>query len=70
MVEVPAFSMLYLVVTYVIHYGVSDLKLPYTNVLLVTVGSGVVTFFGILISSRLSDRFGRRPVLIVSSPVA
>jgi MFS family permease len=70
MVEVPAFSMLYLVVTYVIHYGVNELKLPYTNVLLVTVGSGVVTFLGILLSSRLSDAFGRRPVLIVSNGLA
>lgn len=70
MVEVPAFAMLYLVVTYVINYGVNEVHLAYTEVLWVTVCSGVVTFLGIVISSRLSDRIGRRPVLIVSNGLA
>jgi MFS family permease len=70
MVEVPAFAMLYLVVTYVLNYGVNALKLRYTEVLWVTVGSGLIMFLGILITSRLSDRIGRRPVLILSNGLA
>lgn len=70
MVEVPAFSMLYLVVTFVLNYGVNTLRLSYTEVLLVTVTSGIITFIGILISSQLSDRIGRKPVLLIANGLA
>jgi len=70
LVEVPAFAMLYLVVTFVLNYGVNELKLNYTQVLWVSVGSGLVMFLGILATSRLSDRIGRRPVLLMSNGLA
>jgi MFS family permease len=70
MVEVPAFSMLYLVVTFVLNYGVNTLRLSYTEVLLVTVTSGIITFIGIVISSQLSDRIGRKPVLLIANGLA
>jgi len=56
----PAFTLLYLSATYVTHYGVNELKLGYTQVLGVT----------ILLASRLSDRVGRRPVIMASNILA
>jgi predicted MFS family arabinose efflux permease len=70
MVEVPGFAMLYLVVTYVMNYGTNQLKLRYTEVVCVSVASGLLMMVGIIISSRLSDRIGRRTVLIFANGLA
>lgn len=70
MVAVPSFAMLYLVLTYVVSYGVNQLNLGYTEVLLLSAGNGVVLAVGQVISSRLSDRIGRRPVLIFANGLA
>lgn len=69
-IAVPSFAMLYLVLTYVVSYGVNQLKLGYTEVLWLAACNGVVLAVGQLISSRLSDRIGRRPVLIFSNGLA
>lgn len=70
MVEVPAFALLYLNVTYVVNFGSNELKLGYTSVLAVTVASGFLMLLGIIIASNLSDRIGRRPVLIAANSIA
>jgi MFS family permease len=70
MVAVPAFAILYLVMTHVISYGVNQLKLSYTEVLWVSVANGFILIVGTVTTSRLSDRIGRRPVLIVSNALA
>jgi MFS family permease len=66
----PAFTLLYLSATYVTHYGVNELKLGYTQVLGVTILSGLTFFVTILFASRLSDRIGRRPVIMASNILA
>lgn len=66
----PAFTLLYLTATYITHYGVNELKLGYTQVLGVTILSGIIFFITILFSSRLSDRIGRKPVFMISNALA
>lgn len=66
----PAFTLLYLSATYITHYGVNELKLAYTQVLGVTILSGLTFFVTILFASRLSDRIGRRPVIMASNILA
>ena len=70
MIQVPAFTILYLVVTFVTHYGANELALGYTHVLWITVVSGAILFVSILFSARLSDRVGRRPVFVVANALA
>lgn len=70
MVQVPAFTILYLVVTFVTHYGANELALGYTHVLWTTVVSGAILFVSILFSAKLSDRVGRRPVFVASNALA
>ncbi|MGF6967260.1 putative MFS family arabinose efflux permease [Paraburkholderia sp. WC7.3g] len=70
MVAVRAFTMLYLVVTYVLNYGASELRLGYTTVTLVSVASGIIMLLGVLVTSRLSDRIGRRATLIGANGLA
>ena len=69
-VEVPAFALLYLALTYMVSFARSNLGLSYIQVLGTTVASGLFMSLGILITSRLSDHFGRRPVLIASNGLA
>jgi MFS family permease len=70
LVEVPAFALLYLVLTYVVNFGANDLKLGYSWVLAMTVLSGLTTLASATYSSNLSDRIGRRPVLIAANTLA
>lgn len=67
LVEVPALALLYLVATFLVNYGVNQLRLGYSEVLWVTVTSGLLMLIGIWIGATLSDRVGRRPVLILST---
>jgi MFS family permease len=70
MVSVPAFSMLYLVMTYVVSFGANELRLGYTSVTVVSVVSGVIMIVGVLIGSQLSDQIGRRPTLVGANALA
>ncbi|MFP3606469.1 MFS transporter [Paraburkholderia sp. SIMBA_053] len=70
MVSVPAFSMLYLVMTYVVNFGANNLHLGYTAVTVVSVVSGLIMIVGVLAGSSLSDLIGRRPTLIAGNGFA
>jgi MFS family permease len=70
MVVVPTFLFLYLVVTYVVNVGANELRLGYTWVLGMTVISGLLMLGGIIFTSKLSDRIGRRPIFIVANGFA
>jgi MFS family permease len=70
LIPVPAFSILYLVLTYAVSYGVTQLQFQYSQVLWLSVANGVILGIGTLVTSRMSDRFGRRPVLIFSGTLA
>ena len=70
MIQVPAFTILYLAVTFVTHYGANELALGYTHVLWITVVSVAILFVSILISARVSDRVSRRPVFVVANALA
>lgn len=70
MVEVPAFALLYLAMSYMVSFGTRELGLGYAEVLATTVASGVFMSIGIIITSRLSDRVGRKPVLLASTGAA
>jgi predicted MFS family arabinose efflux permease len=70
LVEVPALALLYLTLTYIMSYGVSQLRLAYSEVLWVTVASGLVMFIGIRSGSVLADRVGRRTVLVCANGLA
>lgn len=69
LVMIPAFTYLYLVATYVVDVGANQLKLGYSAVLGVTVICGLISFIGIALSARLSDRIGRRPILMSAAAV-
>lgn len=70
LVVVPAFSLLYLVVTFMANYGKTQLGLSYTIVPVVMMVSGIGMFVGMLPSAWLSDRIGRRRVLLIANVVA
>lgn len=70
LVMIPGFTFLYLVVTYVVNFGANELQLGYSSVLGITVMCGVINFGGIAISAALSDRVGRKPILMISNAAA
>jgi MFS family permease len=59
----------YLGVAYLTNYGTTIIGLPRTQVLTINVFGGVVYTVGILLSGIVSDRLGRRRVMIVASSV-
>jgi len=65
-----SFSLTYIGGTYLVSYGTKDLDLARTSVLTASTLGGILLTVGILIGARLSDRFGRRNVLVVNSVVA
>lgn len=70
LVVVPAFTLLYLVVTFMANYGKTQLGLSYTIVPIVMMVSGVGMFIGIFSGASLSDRIGRRRVLLIANATA
>ncbi len=66
-VGLTTFSFTYVTGTYMMTFGTENLGLTRTAVLSVGVVSGLVLTLGIILTSSLSDKFGRRPILLVSS---
>ena len=60
---ITAFSLQYLVNTWLISYASDKLELARTFVLSVGVAGGIVLAMGVIISASISDRVGRRRVL-------
>lgn len=67
---VPGFALLYLVVTFMASFGTTQLELGYTVVPAVMMVSGVGNFLGLVTGARLSDRIGRRKVLLIANGAA
>jgi MFS family permease len=70
LVEVPAFALLYVTLTHMVSFGRESLDLSTLEVLATTVASGLFMSIGIVVTAKISDRTGRRPVLIASSSLA
>lgn len=64
------FVMVYLGAAYLINYGTSVLGLPRPQVLAWSMVSGVTLMAAIFISSRLSDRIGRRRMMMIAAITA
>jgi MFS family permease len=60
----------YLATVYTPTYGGSELHLPPTGTLVVTLAVGLSSFLLLPTSGALSDRIGRRPILILSTSAA
>jgi MFS family permease len=60
----------YLATVYTPTYGGSELHLPPTGTLVVTLAVGLCSFLLLPTSGALSDRIGRRPILILSTAAA
>ncbi len=60
----------YLITVYTPSFGKTVLKLSETDALLVTVAIGLSNFFWLPISGALSDRVGRKPLLILFTVLA
>ncbi len=60
----------YLITVYTPTFGKNVLKLAATDSLLVTIAVGATNFIWLPISGALSDRIGRRPILIVTTLLA
>ena len=60
----------YLATVYTPTYGGSELHLPPTGTLVVTLAVGLSSFLLLPTSGALSDRIGRRPILILSTAAA
>ncbi|MCM2294541.1 MFS transporter [Allorhizobium sp. BGMRC 0089] len=60
----------YLITVYTPSFGRTVLKLPVSDALLVTIAVGVSNFIWLPISGALSDRIGRKPLLILFSLLA
>ena len=57
----------YLITVYTPSFGKNVLKLAETDSLLVTIAVGASNFFWLPISGALSDRIGRRPILVATT---
>ncbi|WP_408930529.1 MFS transporter [Corynebacterium axilliensis] len=74
-VMLSCYTLFYLVTTWILSYGIGDkaqglgLGIPYLEFLEVQLISIFMFIVGIPVSSMLSDRYGRKPVLIVTSVV-
>ncbi len=60
----------YLITVYTPHFGKDVLKLAESNSLLVTIAVGASNLFWLPISGALSDRIGRRPILVATTLLA
>ncbi len=60
----------YLITVYTPSFGKNVLKLAETDSLLVTIAVGASNFFWLPISGALSDRIGRRPILVATTVLA
>lgn len=69
-ISMIAFTLLYIGNTYLVSYGTSILELPRTFVLLIAMLGGAAMGTGIVVGAVLSDRFGRRRILMIMSWVA
>ncbi|MEU6644087.1 MFS transporter [Saccharomonospora sp. NPDC046836] len=67
-IMVPTFT--YLGSSYLTNYGASALDLPRTAVLAMGVGGGVAISLGIVVGAVLSDRVGRRRVILTGAILA
>ncbi|MDK3020480.1 MFS transporter [Pseudodonghicola flavimaris] len=54
----------YVLNTYMVTYAIQSLQMPMATAVLAALIAGVVTFFGSLLGGALSDRFGRRALVI------
>jgi MFS family permease len=62
-----AFVLVYLGTSYLINYGTSVLKLARPPVLAWSIVSGVTLMLGIVIGAKLSDRIGRRRMMMIAA---
>lgn len=74
-VMLSCYTLFYLVTTWILSYGIGDkaqglgLGIPYLEFLEIQLISIFMFIVGIPVSSMLSDKYGRKPVLIVTSVV-
>jgi MFS family permease len=61
------FALTYTGASYLTNYGTAVLQLPRTSVLAVGTGGGIALAAGIVLGGAVSDRIGRRPVIILGS---
>ncbi|MEV0056066.1 MFS transporter [Saccharopolyspora shandongensis] len=64
------FAMFYMGAAYLTAYGTSAAGLDRTVVLILGIGAAVTSGFLVAVSGKLSDRFGRRSILIATSSTA
>jgi metabolite-proton symporter len=67
---VVCYALFYIATVYTLGYGVRALGIPRTNFLGLLCGAIVFMALSTPLSAALADRFGRRPVLLVSAAVA
>jgi MFS family permease len=69
-VPVMVFAFYYIVIGYLISYGTATLGLAETTVIAITILASAVMGIALVLGGALSDRFGRRAVLIGGNGVA
>jgi metabolite-proton symporter len=67
---VVCYALFYIATVYTLGYGVKALGIPRTNFLGLLCGAVIFMALTTPLSATLADRFGRRPVLLVSAVVA
>jgi metabolite-proton symporter len=67
---VVCYALFYIATVYTLGYGVRALGIPRTNFLVLLCGAIVFMALSTPLSAALADRFGRRPVLLVSAILA
>jgi MFS family permease len=64
-VEISSFALLYTGTSFIVNYGVQTLSLSRTAVLGVGIGAGATMAVGNYLGARVSDRLGRRRVMLI-----